>query len=185
MAEYGFRRVVRADLPMLADWLRQPVVAEWWQDTDQRIAEMVNWLDDPVLTQLLVLKDGQPIGFAQHSVAAHWGEAHYDDMNLPAGTVALDVFSGPGGLGHGGEWLDALARHLLADAPALVIDPDPANLRAIRAYQKAGFSGDRVVVGYQGQPARMMTRHRPLTQADGTGLLGQGDMARETDQSDA
>lgn len=160
MADYSLRPVTRADLPMLADWLCQPAVAEWWQDPAAQLAGIEEDLDEPAMTLLIVVRDGHPIAYVQHSLAAHWGEAHYDAMDLPAGTVAMDVFSGPAGIGHGGEWLDAVARDLLRYAPALVIDPDPRNTRAIRAYEKAGFSGDLVVPGHQGQPARMMTRRR-------------------------
>jgi aminoglycoside 6'-N-acetyltransferase len=39
----------------------------------------------------------------------------------------------------------------------VVIDPDPANARAIRAYARAGFSEDRIVVTPDG-PALLMVR---------------------------
>jgi aminoglycoside 6'-N-acetyltransferase len=39
-----------------------------------------------------------------------------------------------------------LARQMLAEgAPCVVVDPDPDNLRARRAYAQAGFAGDRLV----------------------------------------
>ena len=160
MPDYRFSPVTADDLPMLAEWLRQPAVAAWWTDPDRQIAELPEALADARMRLLIVLRDGQPIAYAQVSEAAEWRAPHYDAMNAPPGTLALDVFAGPDGMGHGGEWLDALARHLLADAPALIIDPDPRNLRAIRAYQKAGFQGDRVLPNEDGQPARMMTRYR-------------------------
>ena len=160
MADYTFRPVQNDDLPMLADWLRQPLVAEWWTDTERQIAELPATLAEPRLTLLIIQHDGQPIAYAQISLAAVWQAPHYDALGMPDGTLALDVFAGPDGVGHGGEWLDALARHLLADAPALIIDPDPTNLRAIRAYGKAGFHGDTVIANEEGQPARMMTRRR-------------------------
>jgi len=44
------------------------------------------------------------------------------------------------GRGHGGAFLRALAEMLIAEgAPAVAIDPDVANLRARRAYARAGF----------------------------------------------
>lgn len=160
MAEYVFRPMTAADLPMLADWLRTPDVADWWADPDRQVAELPDKLADARMTPLIVQRDGKPIAYAQVSDAAQWQAPHYDALNTPTGTLALDVFAGPDGMGHGGEWLDALARHLLADVPALIIDPDPENLRAIRAYQKAGFQGDTVFANEEGQPARMMTRYR-------------------------
>lgn len=160
MADYSFRAVTTADLPMLADWLRTPEVAAWWTDPDGEIADLPDTLADARMTLLIVQRDNQPIAYAQVSDAAQWQAPHYDALTAPAGTLALDVFAGPAGLGHGGDWLDALARHLLTDAPALIIDPDPQNLRAIRAYQKAGFQGDTVLANEDGEPARMMTRYR-------------------------
>lgn len=145
---------------MLAEWLNQPAVAAWWTDTGAQVAALHDKLDDPALHMLIVLRDGAPIAYAQCSEAAHWRAPHYDALDTPEGTIALDVFSGPGGMGCGGEWLDDLARHLLKRPPALIIDPDPANLRAIRAYEKAGFRGESVLLNEEGLPAHMMTRYR-------------------------
>lgn len=70
------------------------------------------------------------------------------------------MFSGPQGWGRGGQWLRELGDLLLADASLLAIDPDPTNLRAIRAYQKAGFSGHAIATDGEGYPVRVMTRRR-------------------------
>jgi aminoglycoside 6'-N-acetyltransferase len=43
-------------------------------------------------------------------------------------------------------------------APRIVTDPDPANHRAIRAYEKAGFERDRMVDTPDG-PALLMVRN--------------------------
>jgi len=44
------------------------------------------------------------------------------------------------GRGHGSAMLALYARRLLAQgAPAVLIDPDPDNERAVRAYRRAGF----------------------------------------------
>ena len=43
--------------------------------------------------------------------------------------------------GHGPAFIRAFAESLLANGtPRVVIDPDPENLAAIRAYEKAGFT---------------------------------------------
>ena len=48
--------------------------------------------------------------------------------------------------GHGSAFLRLLAERLRAEgAPVVAIDPDVGNLRARRAYRKAGFRGDAVV----------------------------------------
>ena len=48
--------------------------------------------------------------------------------------------------GHGSALIRAFADRLFASGtPRVVIDPDPANARAIRAYEKAGFCRDQIV----------------------------------------
>jgi aminoglycoside 6'-N-acetyltransferase len=62
------------------------------------------------------------------------------------------------GRGHGSAFIRVFADQLLASGiPRVVIDPDPANTRAIRAYEKAGFCRDRVVDTPDG-PALLMVR---------------------------
>ncbi len=158
MPEYSFRPVTRADLPMLADWLREPIVAVWWRDTDRQLGELERKLDNPAMTLWIVLQDDLPIAYAQYCLAAHWQEPHY--AGQPEGAVAMDVFSGPGGIGSGGQWLRALTDRLLDSAPVIVIDPEPGNARAIRAYEKAGFHGEAILHNDKGLPVRIMTRRR-------------------------
>jgi aminoglycoside 6'-N-acetyltransferase len=83
---YTFRPVVAADLPVLGAWLDEPHVAAWWDDVDDKLAEIRDAMTDPA-TQPFVIE----------------------------------------GLFREG-------------APRVIVDPDPANGRAIRAYEKAGFT---------------------------------------------
>ena len=62
------------------------------------------------------------------------------------------------GRGHGSAFIRHFADRLLAiGTPRVVIDPDPANARAIRAYEKAGFRRERIVDTPDG-PALLMVR---------------------------
>ncbi|TRW97486.1 acetyltransferase [Paracoccus sp. M683] len=158
MAEYGFRALTPDDLPMLADWLRAPEISRWWPDPAHQIAGIEKDLGEPAMSQLMVVATGWPIAFVQHYQAHRWKAPHF--ASLPAGTVAIDVFSAPDAMGQGGAWLDALALHLLKTAPMLAVDPAPDNTRAIRAYEKAGFRGDLVAPNEHGEMLRLMTRRR-------------------------
>ena len=56
--------------------------------------------------------------------------------------MAIDCFVAPQliGQGHGSTMVRHYALTLLAKgAPAVLIDPDPTNERAVRAYRRAGF----------------------------------------------
>ena len=157
---YAFRSVTRRDLPLLRQWLAQPHVREWWgDDVEASLAEIEEAIDSVSTEPLIVALDGRAIAYLQ-SYDPHLEDDHpYQDQ--PFGTLGLDITIGEAemlGRGHGPAILDQFAEDLFAEgAPRLVIDPDPANLRAIRAYEKAGFLAFDSRVSIYG-PALMMAR---------------------------
>jgi aminoglycoside 6'-N-acetyltransferase len=139
---YTFRPVGPDDLPMLARWLDRPDVAEWWEDADDKVAEIREALADPATEPYIVEIEGRPIGYIQ-CYDPHLEKDHpYRDQ--PQGTLGIDQFIGEPelvGIGHGSRMVDAFAEMLFRrGAPRIIIDPDPANDRAVRAYEKAGFT---------------------------------------------
>ena len=154
---YSFRLARRNDLPLLRVWLRTPAVIRLWGDPEAQAAWLEEDIDDPRMTMRIVSLDGRSFAYAQDYEVHSWPQEHF--AHLPMGTRAIDSFIGePGmiGCGHGSAFLRLLAERLLASgAPAVAIDPDIRNLRARRAYEKAGFRGDRVVETAQG-PAILM-----------------------------
>ena len=97
-------------------------------------------------------------------VAAWWGEAD-EFAHMPLGARAIDGFIGRPdltGRGLGARFLRQRGDRLLAaGAPALVIDPDPSNERAVRAYRRAGFAGNRVTPGWDGEPVLILESWPP------------------------
>ena len=142
---YSFRPVTEADLPMLAAWLAEPHVAEWWDDPEVELAEIREHIDSISVEPLIVELDGKPIGYLQ-SYDPHLEDDHpYQDQ--PFGTLGIDISIGRPelvGIGHGSAIVRQFVDELFAEGtPRVIIDPDPANGRAIRAYEKAGFRRDR------------------------------------------
>jgi aminoglycoside 6'-N-acetyltransferase len=154
---YAFRPALRDDLPMLERWLRAPDVVRWWGDPDEQAALLQQDLDEPAMVMRIVSLDGRPFAYAQDYAVHAWPQPHF--AHLPAGARAIDTFIGePGmiGRGHGGAYLRLLAERLRAEgAPVVAIDPDLDNVRALRAYAKAGFHGSAVVDSAEG-PAMLM-----------------------------
>ncbi len=78
----------------------------------------------------------------------------------PEGTRGIDQFIGEADMldrGHGSAFIHAfVADKLAAGTPRVVTDPNPANLRAIRAYEKAGFIPDRLVNTSDGRSLLMV-----------------------------
>jgi aminoglycoside 6'-N-acetyltransferase len=163
MPRYSFRELTRRDLPMVRSWLEQPHWREWWGEApDEDLAEIEAHIDSISVEPFIIEMDGKPIGYLQ-TYDPHLEDGHpYADQ--PFGTLGIDLSIGEAALihkGHGSRALDAFADLMFCEGvPRLMIDPDPANAAAIRAYGKAGFvEFDRRVSEYG--PAVMMGRDGP------------------------
>ena len=138
---YDFRPVTTKDLPMIAGWLAEPHVAAWWDDPETEIAGIREHIDSISVEPLIVELHGKPIAYLQ-SYDPHLEDDHpYADQ--PFGTLGIDVSIGPPelvGIGHGSAIVRQFVENLFEEGvPRVIIDPNPANLRAIRAYERAGF----------------------------------------------
>lgn len=157
---YDFRAVTEVDLPMLRAWLAEPHIAEWWgDDPEGSLAEIREAMDGVETEPLIVELDGRPIAYIQ-SYDPHLEDGHpYQDQ--PFGTLGMDISIGPSdlvGKGHGSAIVRQFVEMLFEEgAPRVVIDPHPDNLRAIRAYEKAGFRAFDTRTTVYG-PALMMAR---------------------------
>lgn len=140
---YTLRAMVRDDLPMVADWLATPHLRAWWGDPAEQLALVTDDLDEPLIDQQIAALGPRPFGYMQSYPVHAWPENAPHLIDAPEGTMAVDCFVGPPdmiGQGHGSAMLRIYARHLLGTgAPRVVIDPDPDNERAVRAYRRAGF----------------------------------------------
>lgn len=146
MAAYVFRAMTAADLPTIKRWLALPHVREWWGDPDKQYQLVAGDLDEPAMDQFIVSVGGSDFGYIQCYDLTAWNSgfgAH------PKGTRGIDQFIGEPGMvdrGHGSAFIRAFIERVAAGGvPRVVTDPDPANARAIRAYEKAGFEKVRLV----------------------------------------
>ena len=158
MAPYQFRPMAAADLPMLRRWLAEPHVVQWWGDPAEQFALVRGDLGHPGMDQLIAAANGRPFGYLQCYDLMTWPDEAFGAQ--PQGTRAIDQFIGEPDMvncGHGSAFIQVFVDGLLAaGAPRVLTDPDPANARAIRAYEKAGFRGDRVVSTLDGSALLMV-----------------------------
>jgi aminoglycoside 6'-N-acetyltransferase len=145
-ARYEFTPMTTADLPLIRRWLETPHVSEWWHDPAEQFELVSGDLGHPDMAQFIVATETKPFAYLQCYNIGAW---HTGFGPQPQGTRGLDQFIGEADMldhGHGSALIRAFAESLLANGtPRVVIDPDPDNARAIRAYEKAGFSKDRLV----------------------------------------
>ena len=154
-----FRRVERADFPLLARWLAtEPVRRWWWHEWS---GEAVERDFGPSADRLepnedwLALLDGEPVGLVQRSRVADYAEtleqfSSLDDV--PPRAATLDYLLGDPqrlGRGLGTAMIAAMVAKTwrdLPDAPAVLVAVVAANTASWRALEKAGFrrvaSGD-------------------------------------------
>jgi aminoglycoside 6'-N-acetyltransferase len=156
---YAFRPMTSDHLPMIRRWLKTPEVVRWWGDPDEQYALVSGDLDHPDMDQFTVAVDDRPFGYIQCYALSTWNQGFGPQ---PTATRGIDQFIGePGmiGRGHGSAFIRQFVENLLVSGvPRIVTDPDPENIRAVRAYAKAGFQSDRVVETPDG-PALLMVRN--------------------------
>jgi aminoglycoside 6'-N-acetyltransferase len=147
----------RADLPLVAHWLQAPEVVRWWGDPDEQYALVSGDLDHPDMDQFMVALDGQPFAYIQCYRLSTWNQG----FGLqPLQARGIDQFIGEPalvGCGHGSKFIRHFVDGLLGKGtPRVVTDPDPDNVRAIRAYENAGFLRDRLVQSPDGTALLMV-----------------------------
>jgi RimJ/RimL family protein N-acetyltransferase len=141
-AAWTFRRLRLDDLVRLHRWLNQPHVTLWWGGAIEASAVEAKYRPriarPAAVAPYLALIDNRPLGYLQ-----------INRQDLPPGigpdAVGLDAFLGDAdklGKGLGAGMIRAFVREIVFADPSVmlcVVDPDPANLRAVAAFSRAGF----------------------------------------------
>jgi RimJ/RimL family protein N-acetyltransferase len=150
----GFRWLSQDDLPLLHQWLNEGAAFAWYGLEPTTLAEVVLAYtprlrgQSSVLAMLITYED-KPVGYIQRyyprDEADYWGR-----QELPANTAGIDLFIGEADFLHHGFGPLAihafLRKHVfIASTSHCIIDPDPDNAIAIRAYEKVGFRHIRTI----------------------------------------
>lgn len=147
-----WRALAADDLPLLAEWLREPEVARWWNhDTTAAGIERdfgPSTRGEEPGEDLVVSLDGQPIGLLQRSVIRDYPEdlAEFETIiDVPEGAVELDYLIGAAahrGRGLGSRLVAAAVTDTWASSPdarAVLVAVVAANVASWRALEKAGL----------------------------------------------
>jgi aminoglycoside 6'-N-acetyltransferase len=167
----GFRGLVEDDLARMHHWLNQGEVLRWWGDVPVPMSHTVAEYEPRLhgkgdVLSLIVTYDASPVGFVQRYYPRdhpdYWAKQH-----LPEDAAGIDLFIGEPMYQHQGFgplMIRRALRSVVFADPATnlcIIDPEPANTIAIRAYEKAGFTYVKTIGPPEHiEPAYLMTLHR-------------------------
>jgi len=160
--------------PLLGDWLAAPHMREWWGDPEEELGFIRDMVEGRDTTRpFMIVLDGAPVGYIQYWFIGHhqneqWTKDHPWLLEFPSETVGVDLSIGnPSRLsqGIGSAALIAFVAMLRAEGyETIVIDPDPANVRAVRAYLKAGFLPIPELEGRTGDDILIMQHHSKVNE---------------------
>ncbi len=155
-----------ADYSVLQRWLSDPRVLEFYEGRDQTfdLARVATQFGPAAAaaaeTPCLIFYKGWAAGYLQfyplldEAARAEYGLSSEERASTGTEIWALDLFIGQPELwarGLGSRLLNAFAEWLFTHTPAaeLAVDPHADNLRAIRAYEKAGFKRIKLLPAHE------------------------------------
>jgi aminoglycoside 6'-N-acetyltransferase len=143
----GFRRLQRADFPLLARWQAEPLVARWWgpppnaAELEKRYGPGIDGKDP---TEVFVAEaDGSPIGLIQRY--RNLDEPDWESQVRMPDAASIDYYIGEArliGKGIGPQMIAAFVEELFADygeIASVTVGVLEANRPSWRALEKAGF----------------------------------------------
>lgn len=134
---------------MLHRWMEQPHWREWWGEPEGELDNIRSMIEGKDTSRpFLFFVDGKPTGYIQywflgHHQNASWIAGYPWLAEFPVEAIGIDLSIGEStdlSVGIGSNVLSKFTQILRSIGyETIIIDPDPENARAIRAYEKAGF----------------------------------------------
>ena len=147
----SLRPATDADLDLLVAWFADPGVYAHWDGAPKSPAEVVaegyTGSNRPATEPFIVEAAGAPVGYIQ-----------YCPTDATSGGIDLFLVPAARGRGLGPDAARALVRYLVVTRGwrRVTVDPAAGNARAIRAWEKAGFVGERAWPDHPDGPAVLM-----------------------------
>ncbi len=134
---------VEAHLPLLRRWLREPHVRRWWGDPDANLRESLQRPQGG--GHAVIAIDGAPVGYICWQPYRREDLEILGESDIAEGSIDVDLMIGEVahvGEGAGPRALEILVEELRGDAsvPLVGVCTSVENTRAIRAFEKVGFS---------------------------------------------
>jgi len=146
---FTFKKITQEDVPLLQTWFKEPHVQQWWPiPTEHEVLEhFLKRIRSKDTFGYIVKLDENPIAYIQYYYIDRTQEkaGSWLPTDLPMTTVGTDQFIGDPhylGKGYGTLFIKEFIKYLTNIEPTIttiILDPDPANIAAIKCYEKVGF----------------------------------------------
>jgi len=147
----SFRELEERDLPLMHKWLNAPHVSKWYAISKRNPSEESvgdKYIprirgEDPTTCYAILYGDA-PVGMVQSCRLDDYPSVKAD-YDLEGKVAGIDIFIGEEGYVYRGLGSNIMRRFLKEivfvryDVDCCIVDPNPENTSAIRAYEKAGF----------------------------------------------
>jgi len=172
MHKINFEKAKLIHKSVMFSWLKKPYIQEFWDNTQEHKDDIINFMNGRSQPSnycngeyIYWIASINSIPFGMIMSIQETGEENIGDLKLyhlskTGHTYSLDYLIGNNeylGKGYGSrtlvEFIKFFTSNVDKKAHTFFIDPDANNLRAIQAYEKAGFSyvGDFIMgEGYSG-----------------------------------
>lgn len=150
METAALRPLEESDIPLLARWLSDEMVLEYYEGRnnpfdEQAVREKFLGADPPGMQRWILMELSQPVGYLQtYPLSREECREELDWVPKTGSVYAMDLF-----IGLAAKWNQGLGRRFVTlardyltgvlGAAWVVLDPRTENIRAIRCYEHCGF----------------------------------------------
>lgn len=140
-----FLPIQERHIPLMLQWMRQPHIAEFWQETEHEEQFRQKYLIELPkrgVSPFIIAINSIPIGYIQSYQANKVGGGWWPDAK--EGTFGIDQFIGDPdwvGKGFGTKAINHFVQDIFMQSKVseIITDPEPKNKKAIHVYEKVGF----------------------------------------------
>ena len=164
--QFTFTKFAEHHLKLLRTWLNKDHIKPHWQepeDDEQLKKKFITDLSNRSVHSFIFEQNNEAIGYIQYYEACRVGGGWWPAEK--PGTFGIDIMIGnPNRLGQGlstpviSEFMELIKNRERVEH--FIIDPDVSNFRAIRAFEKAGFSRENELITPNG---RALLMRRPVS----------------------
>jgi len=176
-----FEPLSRYHFPLLLKWLQTEHIKKWWDRDVEWTTELIREkyedytkgckLEDGLQKKVeafVIRLDNIAIGYIQYYNKHDFPDDHsYPYQELPKSCAGFDYYIGePEFIGHGigsKVLITFLQKHILTNFDYIFASPETANIAAINAYKKAGFS---IIKKVKNEKITLMIRNKACYYAE-------------------